>query len=299
MAPRPFSTAALLATMILGLVGCATGADNSEPVNPDAGITVPPDSGTPDATPNYCDAEPCYPGVVCGEIVGGYSCGPCPDGLEGNGESCTEIDSCAAAPCFLGVACTDLSAPEDGYTCAPCPEGYFGNGEVCTDVDACEGEPCFPGAACVDNPPPETGFTCGTCPTGYEGDGFSCTDIDACEGDPCYPGVQCNDNPAPQTGFSCNGCPPGHTGDGITCDLLCDPVGPISCGGLIASNSGGTGSNDQVDTWACSDFTLVGAEVIYSFVPESSGIATANLTGLTADVDLLVITDAPSGGLDM
>jgi hypothetical protein len=109
--------------------------------------------------------------------------------------------------------------------------------------------------------------------------------------------VQCNDSPAPQTGFTCNGCPPGHVGDGVTCDLLCDPVSPISCGGLIASNSAGTGSSDQIDNWDCSIFSLIGPEVIYSFVPEANGIATADLTGLTADVDLLVIMDSSIGGL--
>ena len=305
MAPRPTSSSASPASIVLCIVlaiaGCATGSDTAEPTGVDAGIggsdAGPADAGRPDATPIYCAAEPCFPGVLCGEIVDGFACGPCPDGLEGDGISCTEIDSCAAAPCFLGVSCTDLAAPEDGFACGECPTGFFGNGIICTDIDACEGEPCFPGAACVDNTPPEVGFTCGTCPAGYEGDGLSCNDIDGCENDPCFAGVQCDDNAAPQTGFTCGGCPPGHVGNGVSCDLLCDPISPISCGGLIASNNGGVGSTDQIDNWACSIFSLVGSEVIYTFVPEASGIATATLTGLTADVDLLVIEDAASGGL--
>lgn len=273
------------------LFGCASGSSS----DPDAGQTA--DASSPDATVAFCDSDPCYPGVVCGEIVDGYTCGPCPAGLEGDGEICTEIDGCAASPCFLGVTCTDEAAPDTGFVCGDCPEGFFGDGVVCTDVDGCEGDPCFPGVACVDNPPPEVGFTCGTCPTGMEGSGFTCTDIDGCANNPCFEDVGCVDNPAPQTGFTCNGCPPGHTGDGVTCDLLCDPVSAATCGGLVIGNSGGTGSSDRINDWACSIFSLVGSEIIYSFVPDASGIATADLTGLTADVDLLVIQDVGAGGL--
>ena len=39
---------------------------------------------------------------------GGYTCGDCPSGLEGDGETCQEIDGCADSPCYPGVECTDV-----------------------------------------------------------------------------------------------------------------------------------------------------------------------------------------------
>lgn len=43
-----------------------------------------------------CDPNPCYPGVKCTEIADGFRCGPCPDGMEGNGTHCTDIDEVRA-----------------------------------------------------------------------------------------------------------------------------------------------------------------------------------------------------------
>lgn len=39
-----------------------------------------------------CVPNPCYPGVRCRESVNGVACGPCPDGMEGNGTHCTDVD---------------------------------------------------------------------------------------------------------------------------------------------------------------------------------------------------------------
>lgn len=39
-----------------------------------------------------CDPNPCHPGVTCTETVNGIRCGPCPQGMEGNGTHCTDID---------------------------------------------------------------------------------------------------------------------------------------------------------------------------------------------------------------
>lgn len=39
-----------------------------------------------------CDPNPCHPGVTCTETVNGIRCGPCPQGMEGNGTHCTDTD---------------------------------------------------------------------------------------------------------------------------------------------------------------------------------------------------------------
>lgn len=277
------------------LGACAEGTDTSK--GADAGNLVPSDSGTdaPDAAPTPCADSPCFESVECTEDGADYVCGDCPTGLSGDGASCTEIDGCAEAPCFDSVECVDAAAPEEGYSCGDCPIGFFGNGEVCTDVDDCEGEPCFPGAECTDALAPEVGFTCGECPTGFEGDGFSCNDIDGCSTTPCFDGVECTDAIAPQLGFSCGDCPTGTVGDGEDCDLLCEPLGALTCGSTINGDSAGVGSADNVDNWECSGISHTGPEVIYTFVAGSTGIATARLTGLSADLDLMVIEDASAG----
>ncbi len=286
--------ARVLPFAILLASACATGSDS--------GGIIPGADATPaeeaDATPaSPCEAEPCFEMVSCTDTAEGYTCGDCPSGLEGNGELCGEIDGCADMPCYSGVACTDVAAPDDGATCGECPGGLFGNGMICTDIDGCEGAPCFPGAACTDTPAPEVGFTCSDCPAGYEGDGLSCTDVDGCAASPCFSDVTCTDAVAPLTGFSCGACPAGHAGDGQTCTLLCDPVGAVSCGTPIAASNNGAGSSDRIDTWECSALSHTGPEIIYTFVPAGSGIATVHLTGLSADLDLMVIKDSAMAGL--
>tara|TARA_R110002096_G_scaffold77896_3_gene183202 strand:+ start:31312 stop:32916 length:1605 start_codon:yes stop_codon:yes gene_type:complete len=295
LTPKTLALALLFATSI---GACATGTEPAQSV--DGGITPEYDSGTPgdpDAAIDACAGEPCFAGVECTDVADGYECADCPAGLEGDGESCTDIDGCASSPCFGDVECTDVAAPGDGATCGACPDGFFGNGVVCTDVDACDGEPCFPGVTCVDNTAPEEGFVCGTCPTGFEGDGFSCTDIDECAGSPCFGDIECTDAVAPQTGFTCGDCPPGTTGDGEDCDLLCEAVSSLACGGQLSTSNDGVGSSDLVDAWECSTFTHTGPEIVYSFTPNANGIATISLTGLTADLDLMVIEDSSVGGL--
>ena len=291
--PRPLALALLVAA---SMGACATGTEGEAA---DGGTNTGSDAeaSTPDATPSACADTPCFEGVTCTEEADGFSCGACPDGLEGDGQTCTDIDGCAIAPCFEGVVCTDNAAPDEGATCGDCPEGFFGNGVVCTDVDGCDGEPCFPGVTCVDNTAPEEGFVCGTCPTGFEGDGFSCTDIDECAGSPCFGDVECTDAVAPQTGFTCGDCPPGTTGDGTACDLLCEPVSSLACGGQLSASNDGVGSTDNVDNWECSTFSHTGPEIVYTFTPDASGIATISLTGLTADLDLMVIEDSSQVGL--
>lgn len=44
-----------------------------------------------------CETGPCFPGVECIDLAPpdeGYACGPCPDGYEGDGESCSDIREC-------------------------------------------------------------------------------------------------------------------------------------------------------------------------------------------------------------
>lgn len=108
---------------------------------------------------NPCDPNPCFEGVACqadDSAPHGYVCGSCPEGMEGDGITCVDIDGCADSPCFPGVECTDVPAPGEGFVCGECPLGTEGDGIVCT--------------AC---PAGTTG--CG-CPEGSFWDGTGCRD---------------------------------------------------------------------------------------------------------------------------
>jgi hypothetical protein len=150
-----------------------------------------------------CDPNPCFPTVACTDVPApgtGFTCGPCPTGYEGDGQTCTNYDACSPNPCVHGT-CTDLAPPSTGYSCS-CSSGWEGT-NCDQDIDGCAGNPCFPGVACYDEPAPSTGFTCGPCPAGYEGDGEICTDFDGCVGNACANGSTCVDDEPPSTGYSC------------------------------------------------------------------------------------------------
>ncbi|MBT8495235.1 MAG: PPC domain-containing protein, partial [Deltaproteobacteria bacterium] len=275
--------------MVLAGWGCA---DGSNPVTP--GL---PDGGpTPDAAVGACSADPCFPGVQCTNTQTGFECGECPAGREGDGVSCVEIDGCAGGPCAAGVACTDVPAPGEGFECGECPSGREGDGQICTEIDGCASDPCAPDVTCNDIPAPGDGYTCGPCPAGYQGDGETCTDIDGCEQPGiCFPGVACTDVPAPGTGATCGPCPSGYQGDGTFCDLLCQAQLDLNCGSSISTSTNGLGSQDLIDNWECAPAPLTGRELMFSFTAPSSGIASVAISGLSDDLDLLVIED--TGGI--
>uniref|UniRef100_A0A8D0CEI4 Si:ch211-43f4.1 n=1 Tax=Scleropages formosus TaxID=113540 RepID=A0A8D0CEI4_SCLFO len=70
-----------------------------------------------------CVPNPCHPGVMCMETAGGIKCGPCPEGTEGNGIHCTDVDECLTKPCHTGVRCINTFP---GFRCGPCPAGFTG-----------------------------------------------------------------------------------------------------------------------------------------------------------------------------
>ena len=172
-----------------------------------------------------CANSPCFAGVLCTDAAPpkeGFTCGSCPIGYEGDGETCADVDECATnnGGCLDGTTCTNTPG---GRTCGACPAGYKGSGETgCTLMSACavKNGGCDPLTTCTDNG--SGGSTCGACPAGggYSGDGDSgCVDIDGCANSPCFAGVTCTDVPAPGTGYTCGKCPIGYEGDGVTCTL--------------------------------------------------------------------------------
>ncbi|XP_068697609.1 mucin-like protein [Montipora foliosa] len=101
-------------------------------------------------TGRFCDTEidacelngqPCYQGVDCIDLpppanISGYTCGPCPSGLTGNGAQCTDIDECNEER-----ACNQVCINTPGSFVCDCLNGYtlHSDGKTCNDLNECEG----------------------------------------------------------------------------------------------------------------------------------------------------------------
>uniref|UniRef100_A0A7N6B8D8 Cartilage oligomeric matrix protein n=1 Tax=Anabas testudineus TaxID=64144 RepID=A0A7N6B8D8_ANATE len=112
-----------------------------------------------------CVPNPCHPGVNCIVTPEGIKCGACPDGMEGNGTHCTDVDECTVMPCHMGVRCINTSP---GFRCGSCPAGYTGpqvqgvglayataNKQVCKDINECDGANnggCVENSVCMNTP---------------------------------------------------------------------------------------------------------------------------------------------------
>ncbi|XP_019645326.1 PREDICTED: uncharacterized protein LOC109486081 [Branchiostoma belcheri] len=142
---------------------------------------------------NGCDGNPCFQGVTCTDQPAplaagesGYTCGPCVEGLTGNGEQCADLNECLldandinAHQC-VNSECVNTAG---SYTCM-CPPGFHkeGGSHVCWDINECR-QPsqndCDDRHGYCTNT--DGGYTCG-CLAGYQlqNDGKTCADIDEC-----------------------------------------------------------------------------------------------------------------------
>ncbi|XP_022101039.1 uncharacterized protein LOC110984815 isoform X2 [Acanthaster planci] len=132
---------------------------------------------------NGCEDDPCFPGITCVDALApleGNTCGPCPDGLEGDGFKCYDLDECTqpgGSPCEQ--ICNNILG---GFRCS-CETGYelHPDARTCLDIDECDlqTDNCHEFATCANT---AGSFTC-TCSEGFSdtnGDGTLCEDIDEC-----------------------------------------------------------------------------------------------------------------------
>lgn len=217
-----------------------------------------------------CDAR-----VACTNTEGSFSCGECPTGFSGNGQTgCSDINECDTSNgrCDPLTTCTNTVGSR---TCGSCPAGYEGDGRSgCQDLDECSTNNggCPAGQNCTNVPGSRM---CSTCPTGYVSVGGVCSDINECQTNNggCDFRTTCTNTPG---GRTCSACPGGFTGDGTIgcvdidecetnnggCDALTsctNDEGGRTCGPCPAGLSG-TGSTRCQDldecalgTDACSD----------------------------------------------
>lgn len=144
--------------------------------------------------------ELCDPAATCEDGV----CA-CPEGYEGDGTTCADVDECAGDPCDANATCTNTPG---SFECA-CNEGFEGDGTACTPATTCADDPCAAEATCTDS---DEGFEC-VCNMGYEGDGMTCANVDECDAEPCDLNATCTDSDG---SFACE-CNTDFEGDGFTC----------------------------------------------------------------------------------
>nr|XP_039268068.1 cubilin-like [Styela clava] len=208
-----------------------------------------------------CLNSPCSsnPSVQCYNTQGSYTCGNCPNGYQGNGYTCEDVNECLVnnGGCSQSPMVTCINVPGTSY-CSACPAGYTGDGYTCTQQDPCTNNGgCHPIATCSYNP--AIGSVSCTCPPGYNGNGVgpfgctltetNCTDTSCVNGqcvlisgvltclcDPGWIGDNCD--------YNSNECSSNPCQNGGTC---VDGINGYSC----SCNSGYTGTNCELQQTSC------------------------------------------------
>ncbi|XP_017346605.2 von Willebrand factor D and EGF domain-containing protein [Ictalurus punctatus] len=173
-----------------------------------------------------CSSQPCYPGVQCFESVytsAGYICGPCPPGLQGNGQTCMSRPENRLTPGTREGNRPDVLSSSSFSTSS--------SSQKSTDPSIIAERPLFnkKTPSLIDrttylspvNHDNRTATVSGSGGQLHEEysepvvveDGRTCTDSS------CFPGVPCE--PSATGHFKCGHCPNGYRGDGITCKAMC------------------------------------------------------------------------------
>lgn len=77
---------------------------------------------------------------------------------------------------------------------------------------------------------------------------------------------------------------------------MCSPVKSLSCGSRENGSNAGPGSTRKIHTYACSPRLESGPEMVYEFIPSISGIASLELDGINANLDLFVLNNQCHSG---
>ncbi|XP_066302604.1 von Willebrand factor D and EGF domain-containing protein-like isoform X1 [Branchiostoma lanceolatum] len=150
-----------------------------------------------------CGLQPCFPGVLCINVAGGFECGDCPEGFTGNGIICEDVDECALD---TTNDCNYVCENSPGSYRCTCSAGFVLINDQCFDIDECAYGLSECSHLCVNN---DGSYTC-DCPAGYllGPDNKQCTELDECDSTPCQNGGSCHDG---INQFSCS-CPLGWLG---------------------------------------------------------------------------------------
>ncbi|KAG7469638.1 hypothetical protein MATL_G00131040 [Megalops atlanticus] len=198
---------------------------------------------------NPCSRRPCFPGVQCFEsphLSAGYTCGPCPPGLHGNGHTCTRGQRPVTSPGEGSPQAPDINSSAER---AVSPGSSQHTPLVPSSTSTSSSQPRRPSEGPVSGSrrvsPTDRKTPSGTqtqdrsvpraeTPTVHRGvpgrDRAQPGQADleqtgllrptvTCSDSPCFPGVPCE--PTETGSFKCGRCPYGYTGDGVNCKAVC------------------------------------------------------------------------------
>ncbi|XP_035688112.1 von Willebrand factor D and EGF domain-containing protein-like [Branchiostoma floridae] len=135
-----------------------------------------------------CGLQPCFPGVLCINVAGGFECGDCPEGFTGNGITCEDVDECASD---TTNDCLFVCENTPGSYRGTCSAGFILINDQCFDIDECAYGLSECSHLCNNN---DGSYTC-DCPAGYllGPDNKQCIELDECASTPCQNGGSCHD----------------------------------------------------------------------------------------------------------
>ncbi|MEQ2243193.1 hypothetical protein ILYODFUR_004593 [Ilyodon furcidens] len=214
--------------------------------------------GSPEATPvrvlqvslrpkpsglSPCSRAPCYPGVLCFESVhvsAGFACGPCPPGLQGNGQTCTKTGQetlNSGANSWTHNPLSNSTHERIHTSSSPSspashkqpldrkwrPEATSSSSRRASFKDKePTGTPQNKTATQVFAPTVHRGQHSRVRLSSELSSGVrwrSDRHHVTCADSPCFPGVSCE--PTRSGSFRCGRCPYGYTGDGVICKAVC------------------------------------------------------------------------------
>ncbi|XP_061685391.1 von Willebrand factor D and EGF domain-containing protein isoform X2 [Syngnathoides biaculeatus] len=222
------------------LAPCADGTC----INTDGGFSCNCPEGLTGATcqedVDECKQIPCFPGVHCLNSHGSYDCGPCPDGMQGNGIKCT-VD-------MRPATITPTLAPRTTVQKVRGPlmqDPTIFHSRIQISKIMLRAEPLGLPQAQPTTSRRASGLSLSSFlpnlpinhtsknmneltpdPVKVSPAQISTTDVmpkseksaaETCTSRPCFPGVQCINKRAPYVGYVCGRCPPGLHGNGRIC----------------------------------------------------------------------------------
>ncbi|XP_056329329.1 von Willebrand factor D and EGF domain-containing protein isoform X1 [Danio aesculapii] len=167
-----------------------------------------------------CTSRPCYPGVQCFESTytsAGYICGPCPPGLNGNGQTCMSRTANRQTPLKEDSKLSDVTSS------LATPSSTRKSAEFPVEVDRSSASsrwssPVDRRTITILDRSTTKAKESSTRKQSYEEE-LNPKDNRTCVDSPCFSGVACEDTSSGS--FRCGDCPNGYEGNGITCKPTC------------------------------------------------------------------------------